>query len=288
MDYIEIFEKEMKDWGYYYPKFAGCEVLEVCEDNQIKGRCIYPSSGDWVVNDIRGKSGTYGVSHDESYICSLKLTKPENYHIDITQEPLTLQVNAETLLYRYQWIGWLFSDWNHGVSTPYGLWDSTEEIHETFELEKDSLSKDPHLALYWLLHFGLTVDEKYKDIREIVLKYKLKDKLSFLEIAMLYFDNILMNGESAQITGRGKINFDSQTIAMLMHIHFLENLTNILNKIPIAGYIIFGDDGTMAVTLNISGYLENPKIATETVKDVAKVPLNILERTLTLPFKLFE
>ena len=189
MDYIEIFEKEMKDWGYYYPKFAGCEVLEVCEDNQIKGRCIYPSSGDWVVNDIRGKSGTYGVSHDESYICSLKLTKPENYHIDITQEPLTLQVNAETLLYRYQWIGWLFSDWNHGVSTPYGLWDSTEEIHETFELEKDSLSKDPHLALYWLLHFGLTVDEKYKDIREIVLKYKLKDKLSFLEIAMLYFDN---------------------------------------------------------------------------------------------------
>ena len=118
-------------------------------------------------------------------------------------------------------------------------------------------------------------------IKEGAIQYHYKD-------SMLYFDNILMNGESAQITGRGKINFDSQTIAMLMHIHFLENLTNILNKIPIAGYIIFGDDGTMAVTLNISGYLENPKIATETVKDVAKVPLNILERTLTLPFKLFE
>ena len=104
----------------------------------------------------------------------------------------------------------------------------------------------------------------------------------------LYFDNILMNGDSAQITGKGKINFKSETILMLMQIHFLENLTNILNKIPIAGYLIFGDDGTMAVTLNISGYLDNPKVTTETIKDVVQVPLNILDRVLTLPFKLFE
>jgi len=104
----------------------------------------------------------------------------------------------------------------------------------------------------------------------------------------LRFDNILINSDSAQITGRGKLNLNSQTILMLMHIHFLENLANILNKIPVAGYLIFGDDGTMAVTLNISGYLDNPKVTTETVKDVIKVPLNILDRVLTLPFKLFE
>ncbi|SFP45593.1 AsmA-like C-terminal domain-containing protein [Hydrogenimonas thermophila] len=118
-------------------------------------------------------------------------------------------------------------------------------------------------------------------IKEGAIQYHYQDNI-------LYFDNILMNGDSAQITGRGKINFKSETILMLMQIHFLENLTNILNKIPIAGYLIFGDDGTMAVTLNINGYLENPKVTTETVKDVVQVPLNILERTLKLPFKLFE
>jgi len=118
-------------------------------------------------------------------------------------------------------------------------------------------------------------------IKDGAIEYHYQDNI-------LYFDNILINGESAQITGKGKINFKSETILMLMQIHFLENLTNILNKIPIAGYIIFGDDGTIAVTLNINGYLENPKVTTEIVKDVVKVPLNILERTLKLPFKLFE
>lgn len=189
MEVIENFEKTMKDWGYYYPSFSGCEVLSICEDYEIKGKCIHPASGDWVVNDTRGQSGTYGVSHDESYICGLKLKNPEQHNIDISKKALDLTVNAETLMYRYQWIGWIFSDWNHGVSTPYGLWETTKDIYESFELEKELLVNDPHLALYWLLHFGLSVDDKYAEVREIVLTHKLKEQLEFIEIAMLYFDN---------------------------------------------------------------------------------------------------
>ena len=123
-------------------------------------------------------------------------------------------------------------------------------------------------------------DKGFK-IKDGMVLYHYKDEI-------LYFDKILINGDSAQITGRGKINLKSDTILMSIQIHFLENLTKLLNKIPIAGYIIFGNDGTMAVTLNISGYLDNPKVTTETVKDAVEVPLNILERTLKLPFKLFE
>ena len=123
-------------------------------------------------------------------------------------------------------------------------------------------------------------DKGFK-INDGIILYHYKDK-------MLYFDEILINGDSAQITGRGKINLESDTILMSIQIHFLENLTKLLNKIPIAGYIIFGDDGTLAITLNISGYLRDPKVTTETVKDAIEVPLNILERTFNLPFKLFE
>jgi len=104
----------------------------------------------------------------------------------------------------------------------------------------------------------------------------------------LTFENIVLQGHSANITGKGHINFQADTIALHMQIHFLESLTTILNKIPIAGYLIFGDDGSMAITLNIHGSLYNPKVETEATKDLVKAPLNILERTLTLPFKLFE
>ena len=103
----------------------------------------------------------------------------------------------------------------------------------------------------------------------------------------LFFDNILLRGNSAQITGRGKVDFQSDTTALRMQIHFLESLTNVLSKIPVAGYLIFGEDGTIAITLDINGPLRNPKVRTETTKDIVKAPFNILERTLTLPFKLF-
>ncbi len=104
----------------------------------------------------------------------------------------------------------------------------------------------------------------------------------------LFFKKIVIEGYSAQITGKGSVNFKEQTIALKLQIHFLESLTNVLNKIPVAGYLIFGNDGTLAITLNVKGDLKDPEVNTEAAKDLIKAPLNILERTLTLPFKIFE
>ncbi len=104
----------------------------------------------------------------------------------------------------------------------------------------------------------------------------------------LFFKKIVIEGYSAQITGKGSIDFKNGMVALKLQIHFLESLTSVLNKIPVAGYLIFGKDGTLAVTLNVKGPLDNPKVTTEATKDLIKAPLNILERTLTLPFKIFE
>ncbi len=109
-----------------------------------------------------------------------------------------------------------------------------------------------------------------------------------MKILEIYFKKIVIEGYSAHITGKGSIDLNSGMIALKLQIHFLESLTNVLNKIPVAGYLIFGKDGTLAVTLNVKGELGDPKISTEATKDLIKAPLNILERTLTLPFKIFE
>ncbi len=108
------------------------------------------------------------------------------------------------------------------------------------------------------------------------------------EAPTLFIDTIALEGDSANITGAGRIDFDTRAITLKMQVHFLESLTSVLSKIPVAGYLIFGDDGTIAITLNIHGPLENPNVSTETAKDIIKAPLNILQRTLTLPFKLFD
>ncbi|MCF6201454.1 MAG: AsmA-like C-terminal domain-containing protein [Hydrogenimonas sp.] len=118
-------------------------------------------------------------------------------------------------------------------------------------------------------------------IKRGAIDYRYKDE-------RLFFKKIVIEGYSAQITGQGSLDFNTGMVAMKLQIHFMESLTNVLSKIPIAGYIIFGDDGTLAVTLKIKGAMENPKVETEATKDLIKAPLNILERTLTLPFKIFE
>ncbi len=118
-------------------------------------------------------------------------------------------------------------------------------------------------------------------IKRGALDYRFKD-------GTLFFKKIVIEGYSAQITGKGTIDLKKDMIALKLQIHFLESLTNVLNKIPVAGYLIFGKDGTLAVTLNVKGDLNDPKVSTEATKDLIKAPLNILERTLTLPFKIFE
>ena len=104
----------------------------------------------------------------------------------------------------------------------------------------------------------------------------------------LYLDTVLLKGESANVTGAGAIDFKKKSVDMKLQVHFLESLTNVLGKIPVAGYLIFGKDKTIAITLKVNGPLKNPKVTTETAKEIIKAPLNILQRTLSLPFKLFK
>ena len=50
------------------------------------------------------------------------------------------------------------------------------------------------------------------------------------------------------------------------------------------GYILLGDDGSLATTLTLSGKLDDPKIDTAIAKEIVTAPFNILKRTLVYPF----
>ncbi|MEO1937461.1 MAG: AsmA-like C-terminal domain-containing protein, partial [Sulfurimonas sp.] len=53
----------------------------------------------------------------------------------------------------------------------------------------------------------------------------------------------------------------------------------------LAGYIIF-DGETLSTKLKIRGKLSDPKVTTMVTKDIVSAPVNIMKRTLKLPFKL--
>ncbi len=115
-----------------------------------------------------------------------------------------------------------------------------------------------------------------------------KGKIDFIySNKILYIKNLNLEGKSLNMQGYGYINLNSSTIDMDLTLITLKNISNILNKIPIAGYILLGKKGEISTKLKIKGSLIKPKISTNIPKEAIKAPLNIIERTIKTPFKLF-
>ena len=185
--YKRQFENRMLSWGDFYPEYAGCESLGICEDNEIKGNCIYPGSGDWVVNDLRGQSGTYGVSHDDYSICKLRVKNPKKYNINYKQKPIKLAVGVEELMNRYIAISMLYMNWAHRDTVAFTTEEKRKEFYEKYDTEKATFVEDPHLALYWLNHFGATLDRRYSEVVKIIEDNDLVEKLPILNEPLAFF-----------------------------------------------------------------------------------------------------
>ncbi len=191
-DRIDNFIRRMKDWGYYYGDLAGTENLWLSYDDEVSQGYLLIEGGDWAVFDRRLCSGAYGVSHEDGSIFQIELTNPDGHDIDCLTPTITSQVDAITLMQRYQWFNALFINWDH-VLTPsplnVGGWDGFEDINESYDSEKPDLADDPHLALFWLMHFGFTLDARYDEVKALITTHDLADRLDVINDAIAFFDH---------------------------------------------------------------------------------------------------
>ena len=124
-------------------------------------------------------------------------------------------------------------------------------------------------------------DKEGFKIREGVIRYRYRKPI-------FHFQEIAIRGKSANIYGKGRIDFDKRSIDVRMRIKFLKGFSGTVQKIPAVGYILLGDDGSVSVGLSVTGSLSDPKVETSAAKDIVTAPFNILKRTLTFPFRLFK
>ena len=115
-----------------------------------------------------------------------------------------------------------------------------------------------------------TIDFIFDNIKQIVIVKKL---------------HLISN--AITFDGVGIVDLKHKKIDMNIELATLKPVSNIVKNIPIAGYILLGKNGTLSTTLKLSGNLDNPTVTTQMAKDTLTAPLNILKRTLTLPFHLF-
>ena len=85
-----------------------------------------------------------------------------------------------------------------------------------------------------------------------------------------------------KILGEGKADINARTLEGEMTLK--TDLGSKLGKVPMVGYILLGNDGSVSTTLTLSGSLDDPKIETAIAKEIVTAPFNILKRTVIYPF----
>lgn len=98
-------------------------------------------------------------------------------------------------------------------------------------------------------------------------------------------DEMYMDSKELKISAQGKANVDEDTINMSMNLK--TDIASDISKIPLVGYIIF-DGKAISTSVEITGKLSDPTIKSTIAQEVIVAPLNIIKRTLKLPFKIFE
>ena len=99
------------------------------------------------------------------------------------------------------------------------------------------------------------------------------------------FKNIYLDSKEMDIAGRGNLSFKRNEIDLILNLK--SDLGSRVNKIPVVGYILLGDD-TISTSLSITGKLDNPNIKSLIAKDIIVAPVNIIKRALYAPFNLFK
>jgi hypothetical protein len=113
-------------------------------------------------------------------------------------------------------------------------------------------------------------------IKEGVIEYTMTPQ-------KITFTSVYLKGNSATVLGKGIVDLKTKKLNLNLAILTAREFGKVVGKIPLLGYILMGDDNSLTVGLKITGTLENPKVKTSMVEDIASLPLQILKRTLTAP-----
>jgi hypothetical protein len=97
-----------------------------------------------------------------------------------------------------------------------------------------------------------------------------------------HVDNFTLNSPELKINGEGNVNFKEDSIKGTLTLK--SDLGSQLGRVPMVGYILFGNDGFVSTTVNLKGKLSDPVVETAIAQEIITAPFNILKRTITYPF----
>jgi hypothetical protein len=112
------------------------------------------------------------------------------------------------------------------------------------------------------------------------IKFKTKIKKGRLQ-----FKEILMDGNTLTITGRGHIDLNDSALDFKLLVAPLKTVDRLVEKVPLVGDILAD---IISIPLSVKGDLSDPKVVPLDPAAVGSELLDLTKRTLRLPFKIIQ
>ena len=104
----------------------------------------------------------------------------------------------------------------------------------------------------------------------------------------LHTDNLTIKSEAMGLGLIGDHNLVNNRLDLIMDIKPLGTIDSVVNNIPVAGWILAGDEKTfISSNFSVTGPATTPSVDIMAIRTVANKLFGIVERTIKLPVKLF-
>jgi hypothetical protein len=159
-----------------------------------------------------------------------------------------------------------------------------------FEVEKGMIERWKILSKIFSilnvsqLFMGRLPDLKTKGFpfHQVRANFDIKDGIASTE-------DFFVDSDSMKITIFGKVDLGKNLIDAKIGVHPLVTIDTLLGNVPIAGYILTGEDkGFISYFYQVKGDLDDPKIETVPLKSIEEASWGVIKRLLQTPLRPFQ
>lgn len=159
-----------------------------------------------------------------------------------------------------------------------------------FEVENGVIERFNILSkIFSILNVSQLVKGRLPDLATKGLPYRHILATFHVRDGVATTDDFLVDSDAMRITLIGKIDLGKNLIDVRIGVHPLVTIDAILRSVPIAGYILTGEDkGFISYFYQVKGSLDDPKIEAIPFKIVEESTWGIIKRLLQTPLRPFQ
>jgi uncharacterized protein YhdP len=143
--------------------------------------------------------------------------------------------------------------------------------------------------IFSILNVSQLLKGRLPDLKTKGLPYRQISADFYVNDGVASTDDFLVDSDAMRITLIGKVDLGKNLIDARIGVHPLVTIDTILSSVPIAGYILTGEDkGFISYFYEVKGDLDDPKIEAIPFKIVEESTWGIIKRLLETPLRPFQ